>query len=50
MTVDERAEESTDSAHRVTWFGPKRPVDGGTVFVKPLADSESDVELRATEG
>ena len=23
------------SAHRVTWFAPDRPVDGGTVFVRP---------------
>ena len=22
-------------AHRVTWFAPKRPVDGGTIFVRP---------------
>jgi hypothetical protein len=27
------AEEPT--AHRVTWFGPDRPVEGGTVNVRP---------------
>lgn len=30
---------SDPQAYRVTWFGPpQRPVEGGTVFVRPAAD------------
>ncbi|WP_433290273.1 hypothetical protein ACQPZQ_43365 [Pseudonocardia sp. CA-142604] len=26
-------------AVRVTWIGPQRPVEGGTVFVKPAVEA-----------
>lgn len=25
----------TDQPHRITWFHPDRPVDGGTTYVRP---------------
>ncbi|HEY4419596.1 MAG TPA: hypothetical protein VGN22_08760, partial [Pseudonocardia sp.] len=35
-------------ALQVTWIGPQRPVEGGTVFVKPLAeDDAADNEITA---
>jgi beta-N-acetylglucosaminidase len=30
-------------AHRVTWFAPDRPVDGGTLFIRPEFDNSADV-------
>jgi len=30
-----------DRGHRVKWFGPDRPVDGGTVFERPPADDRA---------
>ncbi|GAA3050278.1 hypothetical protein GCM10010464_13130 [Pseudonocardia yunnanensis] len=28
-------------ALQVTWIGPQRPVEGGTVFVKPLVEDDA---------
>ena len=33
--------------HRNNWFQPDRPVAGGTVFVRPVADVSSDVSPAA---
>jgi hypothetical protein len=29
-------------AHRVTWFAPDRPVDGGTLFIRPESKDPGD--------
>jgi hypothetical protein len=29
------------TGHRIAWFAPDRPVEGGTVFVRPTASDES---------
>lgn len=31
------SDEQLAAAHKVTWLGPDRPVEGGTVYVKPEA-------------
>lgn len=28
------------TGHRINWFAPDRPVEGGTVFVRPAASDE----------
>jgi hypothetical protein len=33
------------TAHRVTWFGPGRPVDGGTVFERPAGEPDTDPDV-----
>lgn len=38
------------TAHRVTWFVPDRPVDGGTVFKRPDVDAEVDSATTLAEG
>jgi hypothetical protein len=36
MTNDADTERTQPaSAHRITWFAPERPVENGTVFVRP---------------
>jgi hypothetical protein len=29
------------TGHRIAWFAPNRPVEGGTVFVRPTASDEN---------
>jgi hypothetical protein len=36
-------------AHRVTWFGGERPVEGATVFVKPPATEPAPRSTAATD-
>jgi hypothetical protein len=38
------------AAHRVTWFVPDRPVDGGTVFKRPVVQAEVDSPTSLSEG
>ncbi len=33
---EEDAAEASDG-HRIAWFAPERPVNGGTVFIRPDA-------------
>jgi hypothetical protein len=35
---------TTTTGHRVTWFGPDRPVGGGTVALRPATDTVVDVD------
>lgn len=30
-----------ESAHRILWFAPDRPVEGATIFLRPVAESTS---------
>jgi hypothetical protein len=32
------------AGRRVTWFGPERPVNGGTVAIRGVAEAASGVE------
>jgi hypothetical protein len=42
MPLDDGQEPGLlSTGHRVAWFAPDRPVEGGTVFVRPTAANES---------
>ncbi len=48
MTLDAPRDFLADvSVRKVTWFSPKRPVDNGTVFVKPEGGWNEGVEAAA---
>jgi hypothetical protein len=32
----------TVSVHRITWFAPERPVENGTVFLRPEAPEAAE--------
>lgn len=36
--------------HRITWFAPERPVENGTVHVRPEPDPEPDAKDQVTQG
>jgi hypothetical protein len=38
------------AAHRVTFFVPDRPVDGGTVFKRPVVEVSADPATALPEG
>jgi hypothetical protein len=35
-------QDERDSVHRIHFFYPDRPVDGATVFVKPIVDQTAE--------
>lgn len=37
------------AAHRITWFAPNRPVENGTIYLRPEG-AQSPVEDSRTEG
>jgi hypothetical protein len=39
MALDVADETLLAPALQVTWIGPQRPVEGGTVFVKPAVEA-----------
>lgn len=42
MALDVAGDETLLApALQVTWIGPQRPVEGGTVFVKPLVEDDA---------
>lgn len=43
MRVDSgRVNADSQVVYRVTWFVPDRPVDGGTVYLRPPAEDAVD--------
>jgi len=45
MSTDASQElTSPAAAHRVTWFAPERPVENGTVFLRPESASPAPTE------
>ena len=38
MSIDGAPEALAPLASPVSWLAPQRPVEGGTVFVKPVAE------------
>ncbi len=49
MPLDTGSEEVADApGHRASWFSPERPVNGGTVFLRPsqiLSDGVAESDL-----
>ena len=39
---DDRGKLELQVAHQVTWFVPDRPVDGGTLFLRPESDNVAE--------
>ena len=37
------------NTHKVVWFAPDRPVEGNTIFVRPLTNFEAATEHDSTE-
>jgi hypothetical protein len=41
MSIDGAPEALAPLASPVSWLAPQRPVEGGTVFVKPATDDDT---------
>ncbi|GAA5170082.1 hypothetical protein GCM10023321_66620 [Pseudonocardia eucalypti] len=50
MSVDAGKERAQSApAHRITWFAPERPVENGTVYVRPEPPADAGEPADGTD-
>lgn len=50
MSFDAGKEQAPSApAHRITWFAPERPVENGTVYVRPEPACDAGAPLDPVE-